>query len=175
MTRPILAAAESVQTGVFSGLSTSHQLEDRIAAFAEDLKRGAAFEVFAEAYLVTQPQHDAIKVWPFRAIPIELLQRLSLLTQDYGMMACLRQVSATTTRTVVIPSSFSKFWEYLRIVSEGKTVRQLFFKSYFLSITGGRKCSTLLVPANYVRPRATRPVLYLLVPLMSSSGPPPRK
>ena len=86
MTRPIhMAAAESVQTGVFSGLSTFHQLEDRIAAFAEDWKRGAAFEVFAEAYLVTQRQHDAIKVWPFRAIPIELLQRLSLLTQDYGI------------------------------------------------------------------------------------------
>ena len=80
-----MAAREFVQSGLFSGLSTFQQLEDRIAAFAEDWKRGAAFEVFAEAYLVTQRQHDAIKVWPFRAVPIQLLQRLSLLGQDYGI------------------------------------------------------------------------------------------
>jgi hypothetical protein len=80
-----MAAREFVQTGLFSGLSTFGQLEDRIAALAEEWQRGAAFEVFAEAYLVTQRQHDAAKVWPFSAVPIELLQRLSLLLQDYGI------------------------------------------------------------------------------------------
>jgi hypothetical protein len=94
-----MAAGEFVQTGLFSGLSTFHQLEDRIAALTEDWKRGAAFEVFAEAYLVTQRQHDAIKVWSFRAMPVELLQRLSLLSQDYGIDACLRQPSANITRS----------------------------------------------------------------------------
>lgn len=74
-----------MQTGLFSRLRTFGQLEARIAAFTEDWKRGAAFEVFAEAYLVTQRQHDAAKVWPFKAVPIELLQRLSLLGQDYGI------------------------------------------------------------------------------------------
>jgi superfamily II DNA or RNA helicase len=80
-----MAAGEFVQTGLFSGLSTFHQLENRIAAFPEGWKRGAAFEVFAEAYLVTQRQHDAAKVWPFSVLPIELLQRLSLLGHDYGI------------------------------------------------------------------------------------------
>jgi superfamily II DNA or RNA helicase len=79
------AAGEFVQTGLFSDLSTFDQLENRIAAFPERWKRGAAFEVFAEAYLVTQRQHDAAKVWPFTALPIELLQRLSLLGHDYGI------------------------------------------------------------------------------------------
>src|SRR5436190_5623832 len=86
MTRPShMATGEFVQNGLFSGLSSFDELEDRIAGFAEDWKRGAAFEVFAEAYLVTQRQHDAAKVWPFRAVPIELLHGLSLLGQDYGI------------------------------------------------------------------------------------------
>jgi superfamily II DNA or RNA helicase len=80
-----MAAGEFVQTGLFSELSTFEQLEDRIAALPEGWKRGAAFEVFSEAYLVTQRQHDAAKVWPFSALPIELLQRLSLLGHDYGI------------------------------------------------------------------------------------------
>jgi predicted helicase len=79
------AAREFVQSNLFSGLTTFEELEDRITAFAEDWRRGTAFEVFAEAYLVTQRQHDATQVWPFKAVPIELLQRLSLLDQDYGI------------------------------------------------------------------------------------------
>src|SRR6266481_1944674 len=78
-----MAAGEFLQSGLFSGLSSFDELEDRIAALTEDWKRGDAFEVFAEAYLVTQRQHDASKVWPLSAVPIELLQRVSLLSQDY--------------------------------------------------------------------------------------------
>ena len=80
-----MAAGEFVRAGLFSELSSFDELEDRIAALTEDWKRGAAFEVFAEAYLVTQRQHDAAKVWPFKAVPMELLQRLSLISQDYGI------------------------------------------------------------------------------------------
>jgi hypothetical protein len=94
-----MAAGEFVQTGLFSGLSTFDQLEERIAAFTEDWKRGAAFEVFAEAYLVTQRQHDATKVWPFRAVPIELLQRLGYSPRTMELTACLKQLSVNTTRT----------------------------------------------------------------------------
>src|SRR6266496_1815130 len=86
MRRPChTAAGEFVQTGLFSDLSTFEQLEDRITALPQGWRRGAAFEVFAEAYLVTQRQHDATKVWPFSALPIELLQRLNLLGHDYGI------------------------------------------------------------------------------------------
>jgi len=38
---------------------------------------------------------------------------------------------------------------------------------------GRSKAYTLLVPAKYIRPRATMPVLYLLVAFISSLGPPP--
>ena len=132
-----MAAGEFVQSGLFSGLSTFHQLEDRIAAFAEDWKRGAAFEVFAEAYLVTQRQHDAIKVWPFRAIPIELLQRLSLLTQEYGIDGVFETSFGLQRVPQSYPPHFLSSGSTLRIVPEGKTVCQLFFKSYFLSVTAG--------------------------------------
>jgi hypothetical protein len=46
-----MTAGEFVQTGLFCGLSSFDELEDRIAAFAEDWKRGAAFEVFAGSLL----------------------------------------------------------------------------------------------------------------------------
>ena len=86
MSRPRhTAVRDFVQTGLFSSLRTFNQLEDRIVALADERSRGSAFEVFAEAYLVTQRQHDAAEVWPFKVLPIELIQRLALLEQDYGI------------------------------------------------------------------------------------------
>ena len=86
MNSPRHAATQNIiQTGVFSGLASFKELEDRIAALPEDWRRGDAFEVFAEAYLVTQRQHDAVEVWPFNSIPIKVLEQLSLLDRDYGI------------------------------------------------------------------------------------------
>ena len=41
--------------------------------------------IFAEAYLATQRKHDAEKVWPLSATPLEVLETLSLSELDYGI------------------------------------------------------------------------------------------
>ena len=46
--------------------------------------RGAAFEVFAEAYLATQKLVGAEEVWPADQVPIAVLQACSLPLQDLG-------------------------------------------------------------------------------------------
>ena len=64
-----------VQRNLFSGLTTFAELERRIAALPEEKDRGDAFEVFAEAYLVTQRKYDAAQVWPHGSIPLDILKK----------------------------------------------------------------------------------------------------
>ena len=78
-------AKELFKAGLYSGLSSFEELEQRIAALDDDKRKGDSFEVFAEAYLATQRKHDAAKVWPHAAVPLEILQRLGLSEQDYGV------------------------------------------------------------------------------------------
>jgi predicted helicase len=78
-------AKELVKAGLYSGLTSFEELENRIAAFDNDKLKGDSFEVFAEAYLATQRKHDAAKVWPLSAAPLEVLQKLGLSEQDYGV------------------------------------------------------------------------------------------
>ncbi|MCX6906914.1 MAG: hypothetical protein NTY01_02600 [Verrucomicrobia bacterium] len=66
-------AKELFKAGLYSGLSSFEELEKRIAAFDDDKRKGDSFEVFAEAYLATQRKHDAAKVWPLAAVPLEIL------------------------------------------------------------------------------------------------------
>ncbi len=72
-------------SGLFSGLTSFEDLEDRIAALPSNQLKGEAFEVFAEAYLCTQRKHDAQQVWPLSTIPLELLGKLGLGSADYGV------------------------------------------------------------------------------------------
>jgi superfamily II DNA or RNA helicase len=86
MTGPLhRKARELFKAGLYSGLSSFEELERRIVAFDDDKIKGDSFEVFAEAYLATQRKHDAAKVWPLSAVPLEVLQRLGLSEQDYGV------------------------------------------------------------------------------------------
>jgi superfamily II DNA or RNA helicase len=80
-----LKAPELVKSGLYAGVTNFAVLENRIAALGDDKSKGDAFEVFAEAYLTTQRKHDAEKVWPLSATPLDLLQRLGLSQQDYGV------------------------------------------------------------------------------------------
>ncbi len=57
----------------------------RVAALPDEQSRGAAFEVFAEAYLATMRKHDAANVWPLSSVPSQVLQTLGLAAQDYGV------------------------------------------------------------------------------------------
>ena len=64
--------------GLFRGLSSFSELEERISALPTTLERGDAFEVFAEAYLATQKIVQAEEVWPFGKIPLPVSQQLAL-------------------------------------------------------------------------------------------------
>src|ERR1035437_1267786 len=74
-----------VQRHLFSGLTRFAELESKIAALPDEQARGAAFEVFAEAYLATQRKHDAAQVWPHGTVPLDLLKNLGLTQSDQGV------------------------------------------------------------------------------------------
>jgi superfamily II DNA or RNA helicase len=78
-------AASFARQNLFAGLASFAELESRIAALPYEQSRGAAFEVFAEAFLATQRKHDAATVWPLASVPTQTLQTLGLATQDYGV------------------------------------------------------------------------------------------
>ena len=74
-----------VQQGLFSSINNFADLERRIESLPSEHDRGAAFDVFAEAYLATQRQHNAAKVWPGASVPTTVLQKLRLTNKDYGV------------------------------------------------------------------------------------------
>ena len=75
---------------MFSGLTSFAELEQKIAALPDEQSRGAAFEVFAEAYLATQRKHDAAQVWPHGSVPLDILKNLGLTQQDQGVDGVLQ-------------------------------------------------------------------------------------
>jgi len=79
-----------VQRQLFSGLTSFAELEQKIAALPDEQSRGAAFEVFAEAYLATQRKHDAAQVWPHGSVPLDILKNLGLTQQDQGVDGVLQ-------------------------------------------------------------------------------------
>lgn len=86
MHKPRHPKAQSfVRLGLFAGLRTFSELERSIADLNDEQVMGDAFEVFAEAYLATQRKHDAQQIWPLPAMPLNLLQRVGLMTNDYGV------------------------------------------------------------------------------------------
>jgi len=79
-----------VQRHLFSGLTSFAELESKIVALPDEQARGAAFEVFAEAYLATQRKHDAAQVWPHGSVPLDILKNLGLTQQDQGVDGVLQ-------------------------------------------------------------------------------------
>ena len=79
-----------VQRHLFSGLISFAGLESKIAALPDEQSRGAAFEVFAEAYLATQRKYDAAQVWPHGSVPLDILKNLGLTQQDQGVDGVLQ-------------------------------------------------------------------------------------
>jgi predicted helicase len=80
-----LQSFKLVESRLFAGLSCFADLEDRINALLTPQERGAAFEVFAEAYLATQRVPQAKEVWPIGTESLELRQRLVLPATDKGI------------------------------------------------------------------------------------------
>src|ERR1035441_10084741 len=79
-----------VQRHLFAGVTSFAELEQKIAALPDEQSRGAAFEVFAEAYLATQRKHDAAQVWPHGSVPLDILKNLGLTQQDQGVDGVLQ-------------------------------------------------------------------------------------
>ena len=82
-----------VACGLFDQLERFADLEARIAALPEELDRGDAFEVFAEAYLATQKIVGAEEVWPADQVPIAVLQSCALPLKDMGADGVYRSLS----------------------------------------------------------------------------------
>lgn len=86
MTSKHSASNSLLATGLFDNLTTFAELEARISLLESNKERGDAFEIFAEAYLVTQKIAQAKEVWPFEAIPLDQRRTLSLDTgRDMGV------------------------------------------------------------------------------------------
>ncbi|MSR64289.1 MAG: DEAD/DEAH box helicase [Verrucomicrobiae bacterium] len=92
MTGPKHPNAQSfVKRGLFHELMTFCELEARLSALPTQQDRGNAFEVFAEAYLVTQSIAQAREVWPCQTTPPSILKRLALDTRrDMGVDGVLQ-------------------------------------------------------------------------------------
>ena len=73
------------QRGIFDGLKCFRELEARISALASAQERGAAFEIFVEAYLATLSVQKAKAIWPGSRITPTLRKRLALRTADMGV------------------------------------------------------------------------------------------
>ncbi len=87
-----------VERDLFDRLSSFSELQARISTLSTDTERGAAFEVFAEAYFATQPLHQASDVWPFNTIPLPHKQRLGLGTsRDMGVDGIFKTRSGVIT------------------------------------------------------------------------------
>ncbi len=84
-----LKTKKFVDSGLFSGLCSFKQLENRISKLSEH-ERGDAFEAFAEAYFVTQKITQAVEVWPDKAVPISLRDTLGLFKKDMGIDGIIR-------------------------------------------------------------------------------------
>lgn len=78
--------SEFLQQGLFSGLSTFSELENRIITNIEVAhSRGMAFEVFAVAYLKTIRRHEVDEIWPADTAPAELLIKHGISLSDHGV------------------------------------------------------------------------------------------
>lgn len=78
-------SSKFARTTIFNGLGSFGELEARISALSLEKERGDAFEVFAEAYLATQPICQAKAVWPQASAPSTLLKSLGLpVSHDMG-------------------------------------------------------------------------------------------
>jgi hypothetical protein len=86
-----------VQRHLFSGLTSFAELESKIAALPDEQSRGAAFEVFAEAYLATQRKYDAAQVWPHDLVPLDILKNLASRNKTRAWTACCKLCSASST------------------------------------------------------------------------------
>src|SRR6516164_4891311 len=72
---------------LLTGVTSFKELEARISSLKTPEERGHAFEVFCEAFLVTQDLIEPDNLWPVpeKTAPITLQERLAMPRKDYGI------------------------------------------------------------------------------------------
>jgi predicted helicase len=80
-----LHASSALFTTLFDDLYEFSELEARIEALPNERSRGAAFEVFAEAWLATQRLSQARNIWAADSVPTEIQSQLHLPLKDMGV------------------------------------------------------------------------------------------
>ena len=78
---------------LLSGVKRFEELEGKIEALATPNERGAAFEVFAEAYLATTRKMQAKSVWSDTSVPIKLAKKFRLPFPEKGADGLFETVS----------------------------------------------------------------------------------
>jgi len=80
-------AARLVQRGLFDGLHSFAELEQRISALGDENTKivGDAFEVFVEGYLATQQKMQAETVWLVGQVPLDIRVKLNLPNDAKGI------------------------------------------------------------------------------------------
>jgi predicted helicase len=77
-------AFKYARSSIFSGLASFKELERRIELLPTEMERGAAFEVFVEAYLNVSEMAQTEEVWVVGKVPAEIRDQLNLPSRDYG-------------------------------------------------------------------------------------------
>ena len=88
---------------MFAEVQNFRELENRIVDLPSEQDRGAAFEVFAEAYFATQQIHQARAVWPNSSAPLSLIERVGLTRSDQG---CDGVIETKTNEVVSYQAKF---------------------------------------------------------------------
>ena len=92
MPSQLSTAAAILSRGVFDGLTSFEELEQRVSRLGEENTKvlGDAFEIFVEAFLATQPKFMAEEVWLVGQVPLAVRQEMNLPNDTKGIDGIFR-------------------------------------------------------------------------------------
>src|SRR6516165_4292768 len=92
-----LNASQLIRRGLYDGLRSFAELEQRISALGNENTKivGDAFEVFIEAYLATQQKLQADTAWLVGQVPPDIRQQLNLPNDAKGIDGIFRTRTGT--------------------------------------------------------------------------------
>ena len=92
-----LNASQLIRRGLYDGLRSLGELEQRISALGNENTKivGDAFEVFVEAYLATQQKLQADTAWLVGQVPLDIRQQLNLPNDTKGIDGIFRTRTGT--------------------------------------------------------------------------------
>lgn len=89
-----------ISKGIFDSIKTFKDFEERVSLLFESntKEQGDAFEIFVEAYLLTQPITQCAETWLVGSIPVEVREELNLPNDSKGIDGVFK-----TTNDVLVP------------------------------------------------------------------------